>query len=188
MKQFFYCFNDFNQSTFRHEHVDGKLSLDLNLRSELNDKFELQTANLLAKATFSIRDGSLKNFEPMQRLSNFLLKGRDFTDVQFSDISTQIEMHGTAVTVSRMEIESTVLTMFIEGTYDLKENSDLSIQVPLSNLKKRDQDIAPENIGVDAKVGASVYLRVKPDKNGKTSISYDPFKKLRKKKKAEKTT
>ncbi|MEP6737748.1 MAG: AsmA-like C-terminal region-containing protein [Chryseolinea sp.] len=188
LKQFFYCFNDFNQSTFRHEHVDGKLNADLDLQSDINDKFEVQTPNLIGTAKFSIRDGSLKNFEPMQKLSNFLFKGRDFTDVQFSDISTQIAMRGTAMNVSRMEIESTVLTMFIEGTYDLKNNSDFSIQIPLSNLKKRNQDIAPENIGIDAKVGASIFLRVKPDKDGKTTIMYVPFKKLRKKKKGEKDT
>jgi hypothetical protein len=92
-------------------------------------------------------------------------------------------MSGTQMHVSRMEVESTVVTMFIEGRYDLKDSSDLSIQIPLSNLKKRDQDIPPENVGVDSKVGPSVYLRVKPDKTGKNTISYDPFKKFRKKKK-----
>ena len=92
-------------------------------------------------------------------------------------------MDGTKMNLSRMEVESTLLTMFIEGRYDLKDSTDLSIQVPLSNLKKRDQDFAPENVGTDSKAGASVYLRVRPDKNGKTAITYDPFKKLRKKKK-----
>ncbi len=182
LKQFFYCFNDFNQTTFRNDHVDGKISLDLHLEAEVNDKLVLLMPNLRAQANFTIKDGRLKKFEPMQRLSNFLLKGRDFSDVQFGEITSSIDMRGTMLDISRMEIESTVLTMFIEGRYDLRDSTDLSIQVPLNNLKKRDQDIAPENIGVDAKAGASVFLRVRPDKNGKTSISFDPFKKLRKKK------
>lgn len=182
LKRFFYAFNNFNQTTFRHEHVDGRLSLDIDLTAEINDKLEFLVPNLKGTAKFKIQDGRLKDFEPMQRLSNFLLKGRDFSDVQFNEIATRIALQGTKMEVDRMEIESTVLTMFIEGRYDLKDSSDLSIQVPLSNLKKRDQDIAPENIGVDAKAGASVYLRVRPDKNGKTAITYDPFKKLRKKK------
>ncbi|HTE29580.1 MAG TPA: AsmA family protein, partial [Chryseolinea sp.] len=145
LKQFFYCFNDFNQSTFRHQHVDGKLSLDLEMTAEINDKLEFLMPNLRGTAKFTIEDGRLTDFEPMQRLSNFLLKGRDFSDVQFGEIKSQIAMRGTKMDVSRMEIESTVLTMFIEGRYDIGDSSDLSIQVPLSNLKKRDQDIAPEN-------------------------------------------
>jgi len=183
LKEFFYAFNNFNQTTFSHEHIDGKLSLDVSLRAEINDKLDFLTKDLDGVATFKITDGSLRNFEPMQRLSNFLLKGRDFSDVQFGEITSNINMSGTKMNVSRMEVESTVLTMFIEGRYDLNDSSDLSIQVPLSNLKKRDQDFAPENIGIDSKVGASVYLRVRRDKTGKTTITYDPFKKFRKKKK-----
>jgi hypothetical protein len=183
LKQFFICFNDFNQTTFRNDHVDGKISLDLHLEGVVNDKLEVLVPDLRAQANFTIKEGRLKQFEPMQRLSNFLLKGRDFSDVQFGEITSSIDVRGTMLDISRMEIESTVLTMFIEGRYDLKDSTDLSIQIPLSNLKKRDQEIAPENIGVHAKAGASVFLRVRPDKNGKTAISFDPFKKLREKKK-----
>jgi hypothetical protein len=183
LKEFFYAFNNFNQKTFSHNHIDGKLSLDLDLRAEIDDKLDFITNDLSGVAKFTITDGRLKDFEPMQRLSNFLLKGRDFSDVQFGEITSNINMAGTQMHVSRMEVESTVITMFIEGRYDLKDSSDLSIQIPLSNLKKRDQDIPPENVGVDSKVGPSVYLRVKPDKTGKNTIGYDPFKKFRKKKK-----
>jgi hypothetical protein len=183
LKEFFFAFNNFNQNIFSHQHVDGKLSLNLDMRAQIDDKLDFISKDLNGIATFTISDGRLKNFEPMQRLSNFLLKGRDFSDVQFGEINSNIDMDGTKINVSRMEVQSTVITMFIEGRYDLKDSSDLSIQVPLSNLKKRDQDIPPENVGVDSKVGPSVFLRVKPDKNGKTTISYDPFKKFRKKKK-----
>ena len=183
LKEFFYAFNDFNQKTFSYNHVEGRLSLDMDLRAEVDDKLDFLTKNLDGVVQFTITDGRLKDFEPMQRLSNFLLKGRDFSDVQFGEITSDINMSGTQMHVSRMEVESTLITMFIEGRYDLKDSSDLSIQIPLSNLKKRDQDIPPENVGVDSKVGPSVYLRVKPDKTGKNTISYDPFKKFRKKKK-----
>jgi len=183
IKEFFYSFDNFNQTTFRHDHVEGKLSLDVNLGAEVNDKLEVLTPHLEAVANFKIQNGRLRDFEPMQRLSNFLFKGRDFSDVQFGEINSNISMTATRMNISRMEIESTALTMFIEGRYDLKDSSDLSIQIPLSNLKKRDQDFAPENIGNDSKAGPSVFLRVRPDKNGKTIITYDPFKKFRKKKK-----
>lgn len=183
LKEFFYAFNNFNQNTFSHTHVDGRLNLDMDLRAEIDDNLNFITKDLNGVAKFTISEGRLKDFEPMQRLSNFLLKGRDFSDVQFGEITSNINMEGTQMHVSRMEVESTVITMFIEGRYDLKDSSDLSIQIPLSNLKKRDQDIPPENVGVDSKVGASVYLRVKPDRTGKNTISYDPFKKFRKKKK-----
>ena len=79
-----------------------------------------------------------------------------------------------------MEIQSTVLTMFIEGTYDMKTGPDMSILVPLSNLKKRGSDFELVNKGTDSKKGPSVHLRASYGDDGKVKISWDPFKKARK--------
>jgi hypothetical protein len=166
--------------------VDGTLTLDLDLKSAIDEKLNLQMTKLDGRADFTINSMRLKDFEPMQRLSNFLMKGRDFSDVSFNDIKSSVGMQKTKMVVSRMEVESTVISMFIEGIYDLGDSTDLAVQVPLSNLKKRDQDIPPENIGTDSRVGPSVFLRVRTDKDGKTIISYDPFKKFRKNKKNKK--
>jgi uncharacterized protein YhdP len=181
LKEFFRSFKDFNQTTIRSEHVDGHVNMNVKFNAALNNQMKVLTSHLQGQATFSLRDGKLTNFEPMQKLSNFLFKGRDFSNVQFGQIHGNIGMQGTAIDVQRMEVQSTALTMFVEGKYDLVGHSDLSIQIPLSNLQKRDQHFAPENIGVDAKVGASVFLRVRPDKNGETAITYEPFGKFRKK-------
>lgn len=186
LKSFFHAFNDFNQKTFTHEKIDGKLNLDIDLRSAITETLDLQMTNLDGRAVFTINSMRLSNFEPIQRLSNFLMKDRDFSDVAFNDIHSTVDMSGTKMNVSRMEVESTVLSMFIEGIYDLGDSTDLAVQVPLSNLKKRDQLIPPENIGTDSRVGPSVYLRVRTDKDGKTVISYDPFKKFRRQNKSKK--
>ncbi|MEJ1240115.1 AsmA-like C-terminal region-containing protein [Chryseolinea sp. T2] len=186
LKDFFNGFNNFNQKTFTQENIDGTLTLDIDLSSAINEKLDLQMSMLQGKADFSIYKMRLTDFEPMQRLSNFLMKGRDFSDVSFNDIKSSVGMQNTKMVVSRMEVESTVISMFIEGVYDLGDSTDLAVQVPLSNLKKRDQDIPPENIGTDSRVGPSVFLRVRTGKDGKTAISYDPFKKFRKNKKNKK--
>ncbi len=46
LKEFFYAFNDFNQKTFSYNHVEGKLSLDLDLRAEVDDKLDFLTKDL----------------------------------------------------------------------------------------------------------------------------------------------
>ena len=76
-----------------------------------------------------------------------------------------------------MEIQSTVLSMFVEGTYNMKKGADLSIQVPLSNLKGANSDSLLTNKGVDSKTGISARLRAKTGDDGKLKISWDPFKK-----------
>jgi hypothetical protein len=82
-----------------------------------------------------------------------------------------------------MEINSTVMTMFVEGMYNMKTGPDLSIQVPLRNLKANKN---PElvNKGINSKTGVSARLRAKRGDDGKIKITWDPFNKAGKKRKA----
>ena len=81
--------------------------------------------------------------------------------------------------------------MYVEGLYDLKgDSTDLVIQVPLSNLKKRKPDYVPENKGLDAKTGMSVYVRAKSGKGNEIDFQVGLFKKksvLQKRKGAKNT-
>ncbi len=82
-----------------------------------------------------------------------------------------------------MEIQSTAFTLYAEGTYDLKKGADMSLQIPLSNLKERNALIPPESKGNDSKAGLSLRLRAKTGEDGKLKVSWDPFKKALKKEK-----
>ncbi len=69
---------------------------------------------------------------------------------------------------------SSVFTMFVEGVYDTKRGTDMRIQIPLSNLKKPDQDAVLKNRG---KMGAMVRLWAKTGNDGQLKVSWDPFNK-----------
>lgn len=181
IKEFFYAFNNFNQSAIKYQNLQGKLTMDATFQGMLDKELVLVPSTLLGRTTFYVRNGKLKDFEPLMNMSNFLFKRRDFSDVKFAAIKGDLKVRGTEIDVSRMEIQSSVLTAFVEGRYSLKDSTDLSIQLPLSNLKKRDKNYKPKNVGTDARVGPSVFLRAQTE-NGKTEISYDPLKKFRRKK------
>jgi hypothetical protein len=79
-----------------------------------------------------------------------------------------------------MEIASSVFTIFVEGTYGLKGNSDVSIQIPFSNLKKRNADNKPENSGLNKKAGSSLYLRGRTGPDGNIQFKTDLFNRFKK--------
>jgi len=60
-------------------------------------------------------------------------------------LKDRLEISNQEIKINRMEIESTVLSMYVEGIYSMKGTTDMSIQIPLSNLKKRTADYNPEN-------------------------------------------
>jgi hypothetical protein len=112
--------------------------------------------------------------------NNFLQK-RNLSDVSFAELKDRLDINGNDIYVHRMEISSTAVNMYVEGTYSFANNTDLSIQVPLHGQKK-DQDEAPKNKGTNAKTGMSVFLRAKDDKDGKLKFSYDLLGRFRSKK------
>ncbi len=181
IKELFYMFNNFKQNTIRSEHLDGKLSADINMTAKINDNFEVLMPHLVGSVKFNVREGRIRDFEPLENMGRFLFKKRDFMDVQFDEIIANFDIQRTELDIARMEVQSTVLTLFLEGRYSLKDSTNLSIQVPLSNLKKRDQNYVPENVGTHAKVGLSVYLRAYQGNDGKTIIVFDPFRKSKEK-------
>ena len=79
-----------------------------------------------------------------------------------------------------MEIQSSVLSFFVEGLYSPKGKTDVSVQVPFNNLKKRDEDYIPENIGVENKGGRSIFLRGQTGNDGTVQFKLDVFKKFQK--------
>jgi hypothetical protein len=125
---------------------------------------------------FNLENGQLINFEPVQKIQETVFKNRNFSDIQFAELHDLLEIHGDDIIVNRMEINSTVLHMFVEGTYNMKTGPDLSIQVPLSNLKKK-KDVELTNKGIFSKTGISARLRAQKGQDGKVKITWDPFNK-----------
>ena len=70
--------------------------------------------------------------------------------------------------------------MFVEGLFSNRGNTDISIQVPLNNLKKRGDDFKPENIGTNVKAGRSIFIRGQPGSDGNVKFKLDIFKKYQK--------
>jgi uncharacterized protein YhdP len=180
----FRSFDDFGLKGIGARNLKGRMSADIKLTGLLTDKARIVPNSLKGTIDFSIRDGQLLDWEPMEKIQETVLKKRDLSEVRFGTVQNSLGIDSTTMTLHRMEIRSTAFTLFAEGTYDLKKGADMSLQVPLSNLKARAGDIPPESRGNDSNAGLSVHLRAKTDQDGNLKITWDPFRKALKKKKS----
>lgn len=180
IKDLFRSFDNFHQKAITDKNLEGRMSFDTRFKIKINDDFDVVLPSLAGEVNMVIKDGRLINVEAIHNMSNFLFKHRDFDDVKFAQINGQVKVQHRDLQISRMEVQSTVLSIFLEGKYSLDNKTDLSIQVPLSNLKKRNKDFVPKNVGVDAKVGPSVFLIAKTNPEGKTDISYGGLRRKKK--------
>lgn len=183
VNKIFTAFNSFGLKSPTDKNIEGTLSADVTLQGGVTTKAQLIPEELKGFVKFNLQNGQLVDFEPVEKISQTVFKNRNFSDIQFADLHDLLEINGEDITINRMEIHSTVLSMFVEGVYNMKTGPDLSIQVPLSNLKAN-KDPVLVNKGISSKTGVSARLRAKRGDDGKIKITWDPFNKSGKKRKA----
>jgi len=177
----FIAFDNFGQKGITSKNIFGRFDADVNLSAQVTEKASIVPNSAKGTIDFNIRDGELVQFEPVEKIQQTAFKKRDFSDISFAELKDKFDVDGKKITVNRMEIHSTVMTMFVEGTYDMKDGTDMSIQIPLSNLKGSTPDSLLVNKGINSKTGPSVRLRAKTGDDGKLKVTWDPFKKALKK-------
>jgi uncharacterized protein involved in outer membrane biogenesis len=176
VSKIFYAFDNFGLKSPTDKNISGALTADVTMQGAVTIKAQLIPDELKGFVKFNLENGKLINFEPVQKIQETVFKKRDFSDIQFADLQDLLEINGENITVNRMEINSTVLHMFVEGIYNMKTGPDFSIQVPLSNLKNN-RDAVIANKGINSKTGISARLRAQKGENGKVKITWDPFNK-----------
>ncbi|NIJ55912.1 AsmA-like C-terminal region-containing protein [Dyadobacter arcticus] len=165
----FYSFNNFGQKTITHENIKGILNTDFNFESQLNNSVQLVPTTMQGTLHFDLRKGYIINFEPFMKMKRLIFKKRNFEQVKFATIRNNIQLKGQEIMIAPMEIESNVVTLYLDGIYSFGRKTDINIQIPLSNLKKRDSTYVLDPNNVEKKEGSKIYLRA-IDENGEVNI------------------
>ncbi|MEJ7683879.1 MAG: AsmA-like C-terminal region-containing protein [Segetibacter sp.] len=155
----FYAFNNFGQDGITSENLRGKLTSSVDVKMDIDRDLADKPINMEGFVDFSLKKGALLHYKPISEIGNLAFTKRNFDEIYFAELKDRFDIKDREIIINRMEIESTVLTLFIEGVYSLRGKTDISIQVPLKNIKKRDEDLTLENKGTNAKGGASIYVR-----------------------------
>ncbi len=178
VKKVFYAFDNFGQDGITHNNLRGKLAADADISIALNNSGHIIKNSMQGIVYFSLKKGALVDYLPLKPLNDFAILNRDFTNMTFAELKDSLIVKDNQVQIKRMEIASSAVTMYVEGVYGINRNTDISIQIPLNNLKLRDSSFVPKNKGVNAKTGKSLFLKAKTDSEGKVKIKLESiFKK-----------
>jgi hypothetical protein len=148
----------------------------------INGNGRIIPGSIQGTVDFLIKNGALLNFIPAEKIQEVAFLNRDLSKIEFAELKNKLTIKNNMVQIPRMEVASTAITMYVEGAYGYKGNTNISMQIPISNLKRQDPSYKPTNKGVDTKVGMSIYLRAKSDDTGKIKIGLELFKKRKKNK------
>jgi AsmA-like protein/uncharacterized protein DUF3971 len=173
----FYSFSNFGQDAITDKNMKGLITANIDMSAGLTDEALIVPNSLKGTVDFLVENGELINFEPVQKISETVFKKRNFAELRFAELKNRLDINGSAIKIPNMEIHSSAMTMFVQGIYDTKNGTDMSIQLPVSNLKKEDPFAILKNKN---KAGLSVRLRAHTGEDGKLKVTWDPFNKASK--------
>jgi len=174
IQQLFHAFDNFGQDGMTANNLRGNFTGTVHVSTQLrkgNGRIIREGMN--GYMDFSLKNGAIVNHKGLGQVKVLFLKDRDMSNIRFDELKDRIDIYPHALYINRMEIQSTAVTLFVEGLYDFqKKNTDILVQVPLSNMKKRDKDYKAKNQGVNAKTGRSLLIRAINDEKGE--IIFNP--------------
>jgi len=178
VKKVFQGFENFSQKTITDQHLSGTLSTQFSFNANVKKDFSILPNSMSAKVNIALEKGELTHFEPLKRVQRFIFKRRNFDQIRFATIQNEFNLAGKEVAINKMAIESSVLTMFVEGIYSFDNKTDLLLQIPLRNFKRRSADYELEKYDLQNLKGPNVFLRA-VEIDGDIKIKYNLFKRGR---------
>ena len=136
IQELFKSFNNFGQSTITSENLKGSFNAITNISALIRDNGEVVPWSINGTVDFNLRNGALVNFDPMLRLGAFAFPNRNFSNITMKDLKNTLTIQGKTVAIPRMQIETSVLNVFMDGVYGFSEGTNISLQIPLRNPKK----------------------------------------------------
>lgn len=188
IQQLLTAFNNFGQNSITGKNIRGVLDAEAHLNMTMNSRTAaIVPRSMTGTIDFSLKNGAIINHQGLEEMKLLFLKNRDMSNVRFAELKDRIDITPEYLYINRMEIQSTAISMYLEGQYDIYgKNTDMLIQVPFSNFGNRDETVPVKNKGLDAKTGLSIWIGAKNDQYGeikfKPRLSKKKFKKEQDKK------
>ncbi len=182
VKKLFYGFNNFGQTSITSANLNGIMDSKASLHATMDEKGKLVPSTINGQLYFSLKNAALINHEPLQHIQKYVFKNRDLKHLEFAELEDTFDIKNGDIYIHRMPIQSSAITMYIEGIYSFADRTDISIQVPLSTLvDKPGDDFKKIDQKKSDRPGPSIYIRAK-DNNGQMKFGIDVFRKLHDKK------
>ncbi len=174
----FISFNNFGQDVIAAENIYGKANLELQYLSKMAPSLEIDISTIEMTSNLEIQNGNLKNFDPLLALSDFASID-ELRDVHFARLQNNIGILNSQIIIPKMNINSNVLDMGIEGKHGFDNSLDYSIRLKLSDVlfssrknKKKESEFDNHLMVVEREDDPNIYIRMTGNVD-KPSITLD---------------
>jgi len=171
--QLFEQSDNFSQSTLTSKHLRGKIDMTMSFASYFANYKDFVSNKLTATVVCKITNGELINFEPIKAASKFI-RVEELNHIYFSDLSNQLIIKDSKITVPQMEVQSSAINLMLNGTHTFENVIDYHIKVNLKKLlaNKFKKNFSNEYIEEDPYEGSNIFLSLSGNISN-PKIAYD---------------
>ncbi|OYU95303.1 MAG: hypothetical protein CFE21_13470 [Bacteroidetes bacterium B1(2017)] len=155
-------FNNFGQTEFTSQNLNGSLSASTDLLVVWDSKMNLISDKMLVVTDMSIKNGELINYEPLNSLSKFV-DVNELKNLKFSELKNTLTIKDKMLTIPTMDIRNNALNLNLTGVHSFENVLDYKIKLSLSELLSKKRKPQSNEFGEeDEKTrGINLFLTIK---------------------------
>lgn len=166
VKKLFYAMDNFGQDLLLDKHINGQLNSSINFITESDNFLNINLDKIYTKANIQIQKGTLNNFTPLEELQAFLKQDFgmhfDLTNLQFNNLSNEIEIINQTIYIPEMDIVSSGINLSMSGTHTFNHDINYLFKIRSSEIAKaRNKNEIDKKFGVIYDDGKSLILPLK---------------------------
>jgi uncharacterized protein involved in outer membrane biogenesis len=170
VREFFRSFENFGQKVLTDRNIRGVINANADLSGTVNDSGLIAAESLNGTVSFVVKDATLLNFEPLQKIGKYIFRRRDLSNVQFRELKNTLELKSGKIYIKPMHVESDAITVNITGVYGINKGTDIDIDVPLRNPKK-DELIENDSLRAERSMkGIVMHFKAADDEQGNVKL------------------
>jgi hypothetical protein len=155
IQQLFTAFNNFTQSFILDRNLRGRLSGTVSFYAQWDSTLSFISRSMKAQGDFTVANGELVDFEPMQKLSKYI-DVDELRHIRFKTLKNTIYISDRTVTIPEMAINSSAFDILVSGSHTFDNAFDYRMKVQLSQVlfnkarkkkKEMDEFLVEENPG-----------------------------------------
>ena len=136
VKKAFISFGNFGQSFIVADNLDGILSGSLSVLIPLDSMFRPVVKAVTADGKYVIQNGSLKNFEPVKALSNYI-ELSELEDISFQTLENDFFIRNNFLYIPQMDVKSSAADLSVNGKHGFDNKYEYHVKVRLSEILSR---------------------------------------------------
>ena len=173
----FRSLGNFGQKGITDKNLRGILSADFAFQAKISNDTSFVRSSMNGFANVNLEKVQILNFKPMLDIRRLVFKNRAWDNVQLAPLRTKFVLKGEEILVDRMKVQANVLYFFLDGVYSLGTKTNLSIQIPMNNLKRKAPKNHLEIREIEDVKGQILFLRAVSEGDD-VRIRYDKMKRF----------